>query len=430
MIDILIRAKNESIWLSQLFRSLIKQKGNKIRNILLLDNNSKDKPEKNIIQFPELNIIYKKYDKDYYLPGEMLNCGIQYLKDLSNGKDISNDYLCILSAHCFFNNNDSLLTLYKYIESIPECRSGYGRQVPMTISDAQAIRDLVLLYPKENRLITRSPSFNNAYSLIKYEALKDNLFDRYTTNLEDVIWANSELKNGFKIAYCGDSEVIHYHGPHHSNSITRLNQTKNIIKKNSEVFNIKLWKANIIDSEIISVFAGSKLNENLLKESKKQIKNKKIILWTNFNHSNDFSKKEQEKIIWIKRELKIKEKRPIYSDLPELYEKMEKMSLYYNFYILYDNSLNINFRLINPESSIKVLSENFGNVIWPSIISNKIIFTLDKEGKPYSNQKFSEFDFIKENQIEVLRGNGTILSRSALINPQLMFKDPKFEFID
>ena len=40
MIDILIRAYNESIWLPQLFRSLINQKGNKIRNILLLDNNS------------------------------------------------------------------------------------------------------------------------------------------------------------------------------------------------------------------------------------------------------------------------------------------------------------------------------------------------------------------------------------------------------
>ena len=60
MIDILIRAYNESIWLPQLFRSLINQKGNKIRNILLLDNNSNDKPEKIANQFAELNIIYKK----------------------------------------------------------------------------------------------------------------------------------------------------------------------------------------------------------------------------------------------------------------------------------------------------------------------------------------------------------------------------------
>ena len=46
MIDILIRAYNEAIWLPQLFRSLSKQKRNLIRNILLLDNNSNDYPDK------------------------------------------------------------------------------------------------------------------------------------------------------------------------------------------------------------------------------------------------------------------------------------------------------------------------------------------------------------------------------------------------
>ena len=224
MIDILIRAYNESIWLPQLFRSLINQKGNKIRNILLLDNNSNDKPEKIANQFAELNIIYKKYDKEY-LPGEMLNYGFRVLKELVKNEDISSDYLCTLSAHCFFHTNDSLLTLHDYVESIPKCRAGYGRQVPMTISDAQAIRDLVLLYPKENRLISKSPSFNNAYSLIKYEALLEHLFDNETTNLEDVIWANDELQKNFKIAYCGESEVVHYHGPHHSNSSARLEQS-------------------------------------------------------------------------------------------------------------------------------------------------------------------------------------------------------------
>ena len=108
MIDILIRAYNESIWLPQLFRSLINQKGNKIRNILLLDNNSNDKPENIVNQFAELNIIYKKYEREY-LPGEMLNYGFRFLKELVKGKDISSDYLCTLSAHCFFHKNDSII---------------------------------------------------------------------------------------------------------------------------------------------------------------------------------------------------------------------------------------------------------------------------------------------------------------------------------
>ncbi len=429
MIDVLIRAYNESIWLPQVFRSLAKQKGDQIRNILLLDNNSEDSPEKYIKQFPELNIIYSKYEKDY-LPGEMLNYGIKILQNASKGKDISKDYLCTLSAHCFFYKNDSILTLQNHINNIPKCRSGYGRQVPMTISDAQAIRDLVLLYPKENRLISKSPAFNNAYSLIKYEALKDNLFDKETTNLEDVIWANNELKKGFKIAYCGDSEVVHYHGPHHSNSTIRLEQTKETIKKNSEVFNTKLRNANIIKSDVISVFAGTKLNSSLLIEAKKQIKKRKIIIWSNHDHRSEFDKNEVEKIIWIKRELKPEVKKPIYSDLPLLSDALWEKSIFYNFYILYDNSIDTSFKLISPESSIKIISQNFGNVIWPSINSNKLIFTIDSYGKPKSNQQFDEFNFIKEQQVEVLRGNGTIISSAALLNPLLMFKNPNFEFID
>ncbi len=429
MIDILIRAYNESIWLPQLFRSLDKQKGGKIRNILLLDNVSNDNPEKAIEQFPDLNIIYKKYEKEYF-PGEMLNFGISFMKDLIQEESIYSDHLCILSAHCFFHKDDSLLKLYNHIKKIPKCRSGYGRQVPMTISDPQAIRDLVLLYPKENRLISKSPAFNNAYSLIKYDALEENLFDNETTNLEDIIWAQNELKKGFKIAYCADSEVVHYHGPHHSNSIIRLEQTKNTIKKNSDVFNIKLRTANIIDSDVISVFAGSKLNKSLLKEAKKQVKKRNIIIWTNTNHENDFPEESSKKIIWIKRESQDEKKRTIYSDLPELYEELAKKSAIHNFFILYDNSIDENYELIRPESSKKIISENFGNVIWPSIKSNRIIFTFDNDGQPQSNQQFNELTFFKERQVEVIRGNGTIISCAALLNPLLMFKSPNFEFID
>lgn len=429
MIDILIRAYNESIWLPQLFRSLQKQKGNIIRNILLLDNNSIDFPERYIDQFPELSIIYKKYKKNY-LPGEMLNYGISILMNLLDKKNISSDYLCTISAHCFFYENDSLLKLYDHINKIPKCRSGFGRQVPMNISDAQAIRDLVLLYSKENRLISKSPAFNNAYSFIRYDALKENLFDKKATNLEDVIWANNEIKKGFKIAYCGESEIVHYHGPHHSNSFKRLDQTKNIIKNNSKIFNINLRTAKIIKSDIISVFAGEYLNKTLINEAKRQTKNNTIILWTKSDHKNDFSNEEFKNIFWIKRKLIIEENKTIYSELPTLYHYLFSKSKLHNFYILYDNSIDNRYKIINPHSAIKIITENFGNVIWPTIKSNKIIFTIDGEGNKHSNQQLNESGFIKENQVEVLRGNGTIISSAALIHPYLMFKKPNFEFID
>ena len=162
MIDFLIRVHNESIWLPQLLRSIERQEGGYVRNILILDNNSDDNPREIINQFPNLKIIYSEYKK-YYLPGEMLNYGLDILmKRNSKNNNSNNSYVCIVSAHCFFDDKFSLKKFFSHLKKTSNCRSGFGRQVPMNISDAQAIRDLVLLYPMESRIIKKAPAFNNA----------------------------------------------------------------------------------------------------------------------------------------------------------------------------------------------------------------------------------------------------------------------------
>ena len=80
--------------------------------------------------------------------------------------------------------------------------------------------------------------------------------------------------------------------------------------------------------------------------------------------------------------------------------------------------------------AIENLKENFGNVIWPSIKSKKLIFSLNEESKWISNQQFSNNKFKKNKAIEVFRGNGTILSASSIKNPKLIFKSPRFLFLD
>ena len=430
MIDFLIRVHNESIWLPQLLRSLESQEGDYVRNILILDNNSEDNPKEIINQYPNLKIIYSEYKK-YYLPGEMLNYGLDILMKMNTKNNyINDDYVCIVSAHCFFDDNCSLLKFFNHLKNISNCRSGYGRQVPMNISDAQAIRDLVLLYPMESRIIKKAPAFNNAYSLIRYDALKENSFSNETTNLEDVIWADNELQKGYKIAYCAESEIVHFHGPHHSNSYSRLEKTKKTIKNNSKVFNINLRKANIVKKEIISIFAGYDLKDDLIIEAKKQILNRKIILWTSKNYKNFFNKKQLENIIWIERNKLEDSDTAIYDNFNYLSNQISQISNQYNFYVLYDNSIDTKLPLITPESAVKIIRENFGNVIWPSIYSKKIIFTSDEKGQYYSNQRFIENKWIKNDEIEVFRGNGTILSRGALKKPKLMFDNPSFYFLN
>ena len=196
----------------------------------------------------------------------------------------------------------------------------------MTISDPQAIRDLVLMYPKENRLISKAPAFNNAFSLISYDALNDNQFDNNTTNLEDVIWASKELEKGYKIAYCSSSEIVHYHGPHQENTAKRLLKTELTIKKNSDIFNISLKKACIESHEIMPIFIGDYLKKDLLNQIRKIHKKQKVILWTNQINFKEFNI-DNENINLITRDSYESEDKSLYEILPLFYEKLVKNNL-------------------------------------------------------------------------------------------------------
>ena len=60
--------------------------------------------------------------------------------------------------------------------------------------------------------------------------------------------------------------------------------------------------------------------------------------------------------------------------------------------------------------------------------SKKLIFSLNEKSEWISNQQFSNNKFEKNKAIEVLRGNGTILSASSIQNPTLMFKTKIFVY--
>ena len=170
-ISVLIRCKNESEWLPFLLDSLEKQVSVEYSSILILDNNSDDEPECLAPLYPHLPVKFINYSLPY-LPGQMLNYGINSLL-----KEDKVDYILIISAHCFLRSSRSLHNLMQAISCSPKYRCAYGRQVPMSNSDSQAIRDLSLIYTKEPKTISSSASFNNAFSIIKKSALREHLFD-------------------------------------------------------------------------------------------------------------------------------------------------------------------------------------------------------------------------------------------------------------
>ena len=355
----------------------------------------------------------------------MLNYGIDILKKQCNKKD----FVCIVSGHCFFEDKNSIKKIVDHLNSVKNCRSAFGRQVPMTISDPQAIRDLVLMYPKENRLISKAPAFNNAFSLISYEALNDNKFDSNTTNLEDVIWASKELDKGYKIAYCSSSEIVHYHGPHQENTAKRLLKTELTIKNNSDIFNISLKKACVESHEILPIFIGDYLKKDLLNQIRKTHKTQKIILWTNQINFKEFNI-DNENINLIKRDSYESEDKSLYEILPSFYEKLVKNNLISPFYIIYDNSYESNYNFVDMNMALNAINNNYGDIIWPAIKSKKLLFSLNEDFKWVSNQLFDDDKFEKNKAIEIIRGNGTICSFSSLLEPRRMFNDPNFLFLD
>ena len=148
-----------------------------------------------------------------------------------------NNYILILSAHCVPYNKLFIENLIKPFNSIENIAATYSRQIPLDLSDPLTVRDLMLVYGPESRLQKNDPQFNNASSLISKKIWQKIKFDEKISNLEDRLWASKVIKNKNFIYYAADSIVHHYHGSHHNNSVERLQNTSNVIKKIKTFFN-------------------------------------------------------------------------------------------------------------------------------------------------------------------------------------------------
>ncbi len=223
-VDIIIRFKNEEFWLRKL-----KKRFDTINctNIHLygVDNNSTDESKSVFEQFENKGIKSINYQNiDFYTPGSSLNLGIE------KG---NSDFILFLSAHCIPKNDNYILQLYEeLIKEDKNCAGVYGRQLPLPCSGAQNTVDLALTYPNEDRILRRTPLFNNANSMIKRKIYTQFPFDQNVTNLEDLIWAKNLQNKGFYFKYTNKAEVYHFHGIHQhklTNSSHRISSSLTVL---------------------------------------------------------------------------------------------------------------------------------------------------------------------------------------------------------
>lgn len=198
MISIIIRCKNEERWIGSCLQAVFNQEYKNFE-VILVDNKSTDKTIDKARNYP-----VKVISIDEYLPGKAINIGIKASKG---------QYIACLSGHCIPVNDKWLSNLLRNFDS-DEIAGVYGRQEPMSFSSDFDKRDLLTIFGLDRRIQIKDSFFHNANSMIRRDVWERTSFDESVTNIEDRLWANRVLEQGYKIIYEPEASVYHYHGIH------------------------------------------------------------------------------------------------------------------------------------------------------------------------------------------------------------------------
>ncbi len=228
-VSIIIRTKNEERWIEQCLKKIFDQNYDNFE-VILVDNNSKDKTLERAKKFP---IKVVKINK--FLPGKAINLGIRK----STGKII----VC-LSAHCIPINNNWLNKIVHALKD-PKVAGVYGRQKPLSYSSDFDKRDLLNLFGPEKRIQKKDTFFHNANSAFKKKLWDKIPFDEKTKHIEDRIWGNEVINKGYKIIYEPDAPVYHWHGINQDMDPIRCKRIVNILEALNQDF-----KSNVLENDI------------------------------------------------------------------------------------------------------------------------------------------------------------------------------------
>lgn len=219
-VSIIIRTKNEERWIGEVLKMVFDQ-DYKDFEVIIVDNHSTDKTIEKARKF-DAKILYI----DDYLPGKALNLGIR----ASRG-----NYIACLSAHCIPVDNKWLSKLLSNFAGEDNIAGVYGRQEPMSFSSDFDKRDLLIIFGLDKRVQEKDSFFHNANSMIRRDVWEKIPFDEKVSNIEDRIWAEQVLKQGYKIIYEPEASVYHYHGIHQDRDYERCTSVVRILESSFDI---------------------------------------------------------------------------------------------------------------------------------------------------------------------------------------------------
>ena len=216
-ISIIVRTKNEERWIAHCLLMLYQQDYSDFE-VILVDNASIDHTVQVAKRFPLAAVI----NIDKFLPGRALNEGIR----ASSGR-----FIVCLSAHCIPKNKDWLSCLRRNFDDDEKLAGVYGRQLPLSFTDALDKRDLLTVFGQDRRLQVKDYFFHNANSMLRRDVWDQHPFDEDVTNIEDRVWGKAVTNAGFHLVYDPEAAVYHHHGLHQGNAPQRAKGVVSIIEQ-------------------------------------------------------------------------------------------------------------------------------------------------------------------------------------------------------
>ena len=251
LVSIIIRTKNEEKWISSCLKSVFQQTHQNIE-VIIVDNQSTDRTIKKSKEFPVKIITI-----DEFVPGKAINDGIR----ASRG-----DYIVCLSGHCVPVENFWLENLIQDLE-ISNVAGVYGRQEPLSFTSNLDKRDLLTVFGLDKKVQVKDSFFHNANSAFRRDVWSKYPFSEKVTNIEDRVWGEQVVKDGFNIVYEPSASVYHWHG---INQDLDESRAKNIVQilEGMDTFKVKESHQTPEELRVLAVIPimgdSKKINDNYL----------------------------------------------------------------------------------------------------------------------------------------------------------------------
>lgn len=246
-VSIIIRSKNEEDWIGHCLNAVFSQDYENYE-VIIVDNQSEDKTLDIVKSYPVKKIV----NIEKYLPGYAINEGV---------KEASGKIIVIVSAHCIPKHNQWLINLVRNFND-ENIAGVYGRQLPVSFSAPQDIRDMFITFGLDKRVQIKDYFFHNANSAILKSVWNQFPFDDLATNIEDRIWGKKVTEAGYQLIYEPHAEVYHHHGIHQMQNTIRAQSTIKILK-DVEHFNNRDWLPVTLKPENRDIVALVPIKEKL-----------------------------------------------------------------------------------------------------------------------------------------------------------------------